>query len=137
MGEVKNYPTLSRPCFGHLASFHTSLQFLHLNFRAHTTLFGPTRRTLKKFTKLKDLYITTNLIYPRSGVGIPNERSLVDFLPGNIEKLTLVDCSTSQSTINALGAGIIGLSVERGKGLFPKLIRPIVEQFSHPAMEDL
>ncbi|KAF4441160.1 hypothetical protein FACUT_2928 [Fusarium acutatum] len=61
-----NYNTeLPRPSFSFLNSFRTTLQSLHLDFRVHIA-HGATIGSLKKFTNLKDLFITTNLIYHSS-----------------------------------------------------------------------
>jgi hypothetical protein len=125
MRGIKHRTELPPPSFSFLNNFRTTLQSLHLDFDAHIAL-GPTIGSFKRFTNLKDLFITTNPIYDRVGDGALGLRFLTDILPNNLEKLTLQDCP-SEATKLDLATGLEILAVSMHTGLFPQLVDVLMQ----------
>ncbi|CZR45239.1 uncharacterized protein FPRO_15586 [Fusarium proliferatum ET1] len=121
--EVKRHIAVPFPSISFLHDFRTTLESLRLDFRVRS-VYRNKIRSLKKFINLKDLFITTNLIYYSTrnrSLGPESPGSLTCLLPNNIEKLTLVNYSAYRAANDDLHVALTTLAVSMRQGYFPRL----------------
>lgn len=123
--HIKTRVDVPRISFSYLDNFCTTLESLHLEYNVDARLFGSTMRSLKKFTILKEIFITANMIYSIREDDDPTRdaNSLVDFLPDQIEIFTVIDWTPPPFEHQALARGFDGLLDAMIQGSFPKLRR--------------
>ncbi|SCO14811.1 unnamed protein product [Fusarium fujikuroi] len=123
--RIKTKVDVPRISFSYLDNFCTTLESLHLEYDVDARLFGSTIRSLKKFTSLKEIFITANLIYSIREDDDPTRdaKSLVNFLPDQIEIFTEIDWTAPPFEHQPLARGFDGLLDAMIQGSFPKLRR--------------
>ncbi|SCV49112.1 uncharacterized protein FFB14_10715 [Fusarium fujikuroi] len=117
--RIKTRVDVPRISFSYLDNFCTTLESLHLEYNVDARLFGSTIRSLKKFTSLKEIFITANLIYSIREDDDPTRdaNSLVNFLPDQIEIFTEIDWTAPPFEHQPLARGFDGMSQNVGERL--------------------
>ncbi|SCN64623.1 uncharacterized protein FFB20_00840 [Fusarium fujikuroi] len=117
--RIKTKVDVPRISFSYLDNFCTTLESLHLEYDVDARLFGSTIRSLKKFTSLKEIFITANLIYSIREDDDPTRdaKSLVNFLPDQIEIFTEIDWTAPPFEHQPLARGFDGMSQNVGERL--------------------
>ncbi|KAM5342714.1 hypothetical protein ACJ41O_013680 [Fusarium nematophilum] len=109
-----------------LGRFKSTLESLQLDFRyrVHKDLDKRLEpiQTLKDFTALEDLFITTNSVYNTKSLELPDDQSLVNLLPPSVVTLILADHEFPPPP-ERLQRGLLGLAahMKRNERHFSKL----------------
>ncbi|RSM15517.1 hypothetical protein CDV31_004953 [Fusarium ambrosium] len=120
-----------------LTKVRSTLRSLHLDMRFRVSFNEESRvkpiPSLKQFTALEELFLTTNSVYNGTST-ISDEESLVHLLPQSIESVTFVDHEFPPQP-DRLRRGFLGLAEAKGDdGQFPNL--KLLRYDSKPICED-